>query len=96
MATSLFVDADATREVIRRCEGISHLIARTVCRAWQRAADELKQERQLKQERHKLEQERRKCELLEKHGGVPDNRIYINFFDVPRANCGWSGRTFAG
>ena len=35
-------------------------------------------------------------ELLEKHGGVPNNRIYINFFDVPRANCGWSGRTFAG
>ena len=35
-------------------------------------------------------------ELLEKHGGVADNRIYINFFDVPRANCGWSSRTFAG
>ena len=35
-------------------------------------------------------------QLLEKHGGVPNNRIYINFFDVPRANCGWSGRTFAG
>ena len=27
-------------------------------------------------------------ELLEKHGGVANNRIYINFFDVPRANCG--------
>ena len=35
-------------------------------------------------------------ELLEKHGGIPNDRIYINFFDVPRANCGWSGRTFAG
>jgi phenylpyruvate tautomerase len=35
-------------------------------------------------------------ELLEEHGGVPNDRIYINFFDVPRANCGWSGRTFAG
>ena len=34
--------------------------------------------------------------LLETHGGVPNNRIYLNFFDVPRANCGWSGRTFAG
>ena len=34
--------------------------------------------------------------LLQEHGGVPDNRIYINFFDVPRANCGWSSRTFAG
>jgi len=33
--------------------------------------------------------------LLEPHG-VAANRIYINFFDVPRANCGWSGRTFAG
>ena len=28
--------------------------------------------------------------------GVPDNRIYLNFFDVPRANCGWSSKTFAG
>ena len=35
-------------------------------------------------------------ELLEKHGGVPNDRIYINYFDVERANCGWSGRTFAG
>jgi len=35
-------------------------------------------------------------QLLEKHGGVPDDRIYLNFFDVPRANCGWSSRTFAG
>jgi phenylpyruvate tautomerase len=34
-------------------------------------------------------------ELLLAHG-VPAERIYINFFDVPRANCGWSGRTFAG
>lgn len=33
--------------------------------------------------------------LLAPHG-VPDDRIYINFFDVPRENCGWSGRTFAG
>lgn len=28
--------------------------------------------------------------------GVADNRIYINFFDVPRANVGWSRKTFAG
>ena len=35
-------------------------------------------------------------ELLETHGGIAADRIYINFFDVPRANCGWSGRTFAG
>jgi phenylpyruvate tautomerase len=33
--------------------------------------------------------------LLEPHG-VAANRIYLNFFDVPRENCGWSGRTFAG
>lgn len=36
------------------------------------------------------------CQLLETHGGVPSDRVYINFFDIPRANCGWSGRTFAG
>ena len=34
-------------------------------------------------------------ELLEKDG-VPNDRIYLNFFDVPRANCGWSSKTFAG
>ena len=28
--------------------------------------------------------------------GVDEDRIYINFFDVPRANVGWSRRTFAG
>ena len=28
--------------------------------------------------------------------GVEPNRIYINFFDMPRANVGWSERTFAG
>ena len=28
--------------------------------------------------------------------GVAENRIYINFFDMPRANVGWSRRTFAG
>lgn len=28
--------------------------------------------------------------------GVEENRIYINFFDVPRANVGWSRATFAG
>jgi phenylpyruvate tautomerase len=34
-------------------------------------------------------------DLLEPFG-VADNRIYINFFDMPRANVGWSRRTFAG
>jgi phenylpyruvate tautomerase len=28
--------------------------------------------------------------------GVDASRIYINFFDMPRANVGWSRRTFAG
>lgn len=28
--------------------------------------------------------------------GVPPARIYINFFDMPRANVGWNGKTFAG
>lgn len=28
--------------------------------------------------------------------GVSADRIYINFFDVPRANVGWSRKTFAG
>ena len=34
-------------------------------------------------------------DLLEPYG-VTENRIYINFFDVPRANVGWSRKTFAG
>ena len=28
--------------------------------------------------------------------GVAEERIYINFFDMDRANVGWSRRTFAG
>jgi phenylpyruvate tautomerase len=28
--------------------------------------------------------------------GVAEDRIYINFFDMERANVGWSKRTFAG
>lgn len=34
-------------------------------------------------------------ELLEPFGLEPD-RIYINFFDIARENCGWNKRTFAG
>lgn len=34
-------------------------------------------------------------DLLEEYG-VDAARIYINFFDMPRANVGWSKRTFAG
>lgn len=28
--------------------------------------------------------------------GLDAGRIYINFFDMPRANVGWNKRTFAG
>lgn len=28
--------------------------------------------------------------------GAEEDRIYIFFFDMPRANVGWSRRTFAG
>ena len=28
--------------------------------------------------------------------GVPADRMYVNFFDMPRANVGWNGKTFAG
>eukprot|EP00537_Pseudo-nitzschia_pungens_P009679 CAMPEP_0172381396 /NCGR_PEP_ID=MMETSP1060-20121228/70926_1 /TAXON_ID=37318 /ORGANISM="Pseudo-nitzschia pungens, Strain cf. cingulata" /LENGTH=144 /DNA_ID=CAMNT_0013109169 /DNA_START=117 /DNA_END=551 /DNA_ORIENTATION=+ len=28
--------------------------------------------------------------------GLAENRMYINFWDMPRANVGWSRRTFAG
>ena len=34
-------------------------------------------------------------ELLEPFG-LPQDRIYINFFDIARENCGWNKRTFAG
>jgi len=34
-------------------------------------------------------------ELLEPFGLAAD-RIYLTFFDIPRANCGWNKATFAG
>eukprot|EP00586_Coscinodiscus_wailesii_P016823 CAMPEP_0172507592 /NCGR_PEP_ID=MMETSP1066-20121228/204922_1 /TAXON_ID=671091 /ORGANISM="Coscinodiscus wailesii, Strain CCMP2513" /LENGTH=129 /DNA_ID=CAMNT_0013285185 /DNA_START=175 /DNA_END=564 /DNA_ORIENTATION=+ len=34
-------------------------------------------------------------EILEPFGLTQD-RIYINFFDVERSNCGWNKKTFAG
>ena len=34
-------------------------------------------------------------DLLEPFG-VDTSRIYINFFDMPRANVGWNRKTFAG
>jgi phenylpyruvate tautomerase len=33
--------------------------------------------------------------LMQEHG-VPADRMYINFFDVPRENCGYNGATFGG
>ena len=34
------------------------------------------------------------AELLSEYG-VDSGRYYINFFDVPRENCGFKGATFA-
>ena len=34
------------------------------------------------------------CGLLNESLGVPQNRIYLNFTDVPAANWGWKGNTF--
>lgn len=33
--------------------------------------------------------------LIEPYG-VESSRMYINFFDMERANVGWNGKTFAG
>ena len=34
------------------------------------------------------------CRLLNKHLGIPQNRIYIEFSDAPRNMFGWNGGTF--
>ncbi len=34
------------------------------------------------------------CGLIEREIGVPQDRIYINFADVPRSHWGWNGGTF--
>ena len=34
------------------------------------------------------------CELISARTGIPTNRIYIQFEDVPAAQWGWDGRTF--
>jgi phenylpyruvate tautomerase len=34
------------------------------------------------------------CRLLHEMLGVPLNRIYLNFTDVPAGNWGWKGETF--
>ena len=34
------------------------------------------------------------CECVEAELGIPGDRVYVNFMDVPAANWGWNGRTF--
>jgi phenylpyruvate tautomerase PptA (4-oxalocrotonate tautomerase family) len=34
------------------------------------------------------------CKLLSESLGVPHDRIYLNFTDVPAGNWGWNGDTF--
>ncbi|KPP61496.1 macrophage migration inhibitory factor-like, partial [Scleropages formosus] len=34
------------------------------------------------------------CGLLNKHLGIPADRIYINFCDMPAENVGWNSTTF--
>ena len=34
------------------------------------------------------------CALLEESLGVPPDRVYLNFSDIPAGNWGWNGSTF--
>ena len=34
------------------------------------------------------------AEVVQRHLGVPPNRLYIKFFDVARTDFGWNGSTF--
>jgi phenylpyruvate tautomerase PptA (4-oxalocrotonate tautomerase family) len=34
------------------------------------------------------------CGLMESHAGIPQDRVYINFTDVPPGLWGWNGDTF--
>lgn len=34
------------------------------------------------------------CELLKTETGIPPERVFINFFDIPRDLWGWNGDTF--
>ncbi len=34
------------------------------------------------------------CDLLNKSLGIPGNRVYLNFTDVPASNWGWDSQTF--
>ncbi|CAM4660977.1 unnamed protein product, partial [Caretta caretta] len=35
------------------------------------------------------------CDLLNKHLKIPEDRIYISYFDMSAANVGWNRTTFA-
>ncbi len=37
---------------------------------------------------------RKVCQLLNESLGIPPNRIYLNFTDVPASDWGWNGNTF--
>jgi phenylpyruvate tautomerase PptA (4-oxalocrotonate tautomerase family) len=34
------------------------------------------------------------CVLLQEQLGVPPQRVFLNFQDMPRSHWGWNGRTF--
>jgi phenylpyruvate tautomerase len=34
------------------------------------------------------------CDLLQKELGIPPDKVYLNFTDVPATNWGWKGNTF--
>jgi len=36
------------------------------------------------------------CSVLEKDFMIPPNRVYVEFVDMERANCGYDGATFGG
>ncbi|XP_043836137.1 macrophage migration inhibitory factor-like [Dromiciops gliroides] len=35
------------------------------------------------------------CKQLTKHLKIPEDRLYINYYDLNAANMGWNGSTFA-
>ena len=36
------------------------------------------------------------CEILERDFMIPKNRVYVEFVDMERENCGYDGATFGG
>ena len=34
------------------------------------------------------------CSIINEELGIPAERIYINFFDIPASNWGWNSSTF--